>query len=194
MKTIKLLFTVTALAIATVATAVEKPKLNVIPLSTDRAVVSIRNEEATKFEVSIETKDGNLVYYKQTNKPLADYQKIYDFENLVNGDYVFNLKVNDTKVSRDFSVNFSGIHVGNSEVRFDPYFKYNDGILKFSYLNFDQKDVNFKIYKDNNLIYKSKLGDDFSISSGYDLNKLEAGNYRVQLSSLGNEYSYNIEK
>jgi len=194
MKTIKLLFTVTALAIATMVNATEKPKLNVVPLSADRAVVSIRNAEASTFEVSIENNFGELVYYKKTNDPITDYQKIYDFENLENGEYVFNLKVNDVSVSRDFQVKFSGIEVGNSEVRFDPYFKFNDNVLKFSYLNFDQENVKLKIYKDFDLVYQTKLGDDFVITKGYDLNKLEAGNYQVELSSLNNEYEFEITR
>ena len=55
MKTIKLLTTMSAVAVVAIATAVEKPKMNVIPLTADRAVVSITNENPAFFEVSIET-------------------------------------------------------------------------------------------------------------------------------------------
>lgn len=195
MKTIKLFFTVTALAIAAIATAVEKPKLDVIPLSADRAIVSISNENAVYLEVSVESKeDGSMVYYKQSSKPVKDYQKIFDFENLKNGEYVLTLKVDKTKVSRDFAVNYSGIDVGNSKMRFDPYFDYNDGVLKFSYLNFERENLKLKIYKNNNLVYQTRLGNDFAVSSGYDLSKLEEGEYRVQLASMDEKYNYDIVK
>ena len=61
MKTIKLLTTLTAVAIVAIATAVEKPKMDVIPLTADRAIVSVTNENPALFEMSIETLDGSLV-------------------------------------------------------------------------------------------------------------------------------------
>ena len=66
MKTIKLVFTVMAVAVAAIVTGVEKPKMNVIPVTADRAIVSIENENPAQFEVSIAAENGDLVYYKQT--------------------------------------------------------------------------------------------------------------------------------
>ena len=61
MKTIKLLFTATVVAIAAIATAVEKPKMNVVPLTADRAIVSILNENAAFLELSIQAENGDMV-------------------------------------------------------------------------------------------------------------------------------------
>lgn len=195
MKTIKFLTTVTAVAIVAIASAVEKPKMNVIPLTADRAIVSITNENAAYFELSVETRNGEMFYYKRSNKPLTDYQKIFDFTDLKEGDYVMNLKVNDTKLSKNFEVDRLGIYIGDSKLTFDPYFNYKDGVLKFSYLNFDRNNLKFMLFeKDGGLVYEKKLGNDFAVSSGYDLSKLEKGNYKVVLSSFNNEYSYNLEK
>lgn len=195
MKTIKLFLTTTAVAMAVViAAAVEKPKLNVVPLTAQKAIVSVSNENAAYFEVSVETYGGDLLYYKQSEKPLTEYQKIFDFDNLEEGDYVLNLKINDTKVSRDFEINKTGIELGNLKTYFDPYFNFKDGVLKFSYLNFEKENMKLKIYSDNELIYTSEVGNDFAISKGYDLSKLEKGNYRVKLTSMVNDFSYNIEK
>ena len=194
MKTIKLFLTTTAAAMVAMATAVEKPKFNVVPLTTEKAIVSISNQNAAYFEVSVETRNGDLLYYRQSEKPLKEYQKIFDFNNLDEGDYILNLKINDTKVSREFEIDNSGIHIGNLKTYFDPYFNYKDGVLKFSYLNFEKEKMKLKIYHDDNLIFTSEVGDDFSISKGYDLNKLEKGNYRVELTSMLHNYHYNIEK
>jgi hypothetical protein len=194
MKTIKLLFTVTAVAIVAIATAVEKPKMNVIPLTADRAIVSITNENAAYFELSIEAENGEMVYYKQSNKPLTDYQKVFDFTNLVDGKYVLSVKVNDTQLSRNFEVAHKGIYVGDSKMTFDPYFDYKDNVLKFSYLNFDKQNLNLSIYNSDGLVYKSKLGNNFAVSSGYDLSKLESGEYTVILSSLNDEYTFSLVK
>jgi len=55
---------VTAVANVTIATPVEKPKMDVIPLTADRAIVSVTNENPALFEMFIETQDGDLVYFK----------------------------------------------------------------------------------------------------------------------------------
>lgn len=194
MKTIKLAFAVTGLAVATIASAVEKPKMNVIPLNSERAIVSVTNENPAIFEVSIEAENGDLVYYKQTSEPVTDFKQIYDFKNLADGKYVLNLKVNDTKVINDFQVSNEKIEVGESRVRFDPYFSFKNNELKLSYLNFDQENLNLYFYNNEELVYETKLGRDFNITTGYDLSKLANGNYRVVLSSGNNYYTYNLVK
>lgn len=194
MKTIRLLFTVTAVAIAAIVTAVEKPKMDVIPLNANQAIVSITNENPALFEMSIETNNGDLVYYKQTTKISTEYKKTFDFANLQNGSYILKLKVNDTRVYREFEVNNNEIVVGDSKMKFDPYFSFKNNELKFSYLNFDQENFNVSIYNENELFFNKKLGKDFAIQEGFNLSKLEKGNYTVVLSSLSNEYVYTLEK
>lgn len=195
MKTIKLAMTILAVAIAAMTTAVEKPKVNVIPLNAGKAFVAITNENPAYFEVSIEAANGNVVYYKQTDKPITDYGQVYDFKDLPAGQYVLNLKVNDTKVYNNFEVSGRGVEVGESKVRFAPYFDFSGNQLKVSYLNFDHENVKLYFYNDSKgLVYETKLGDDFNITKGYDLSKLENGSYKIVLSSINNEYTYNVEK
>ncbi|MEE4285780.1 MAG: hypothetical protein V2I31_06515 [Mariniphaga sp.] len=194
MKTIKLAFTVAALAAATIATAVEKPKMNVVPLNSERAVVSVTNVNPAIFEVSIEAENGDMVYYKQTSEPVTDFKQIYDFKNLAQGKYVLNLQVNNTKVMNDFQVSGKGIEVGESKVRFAPYFEFKNDELKLSYLNFDQENLKLYFYDNEGLVYETKLGRDFNITTGYDLSGLKNGNYRVVLSSFNNEFTYNLLK
>ena len=194
MKTIKFLSTVVAVAIVAVASAVEKPKMNVVPLTPDRAVISIQNDNAALFELSIVAENGDLVYYKQSTKPLNSYQKIFDFTQLENGNYTLKLKVNDTSLSKDFQVASKGIYVGESKLRFDPYFAFQDNVLKLSYLNFDGENFSLDIYDKDGLIYKSKLGKDFNMVSGYDLSALTEGKYDVVMSSLNKEFTFSLEK
>ena len=194
MKTIKFLSTVMAVAVVAIASAVEKPKMNVLPLTPDRAVVSIYNDNAALFELSIVAQNGEVVYYKQSTKLLNSYQKVFDFTQLQNGDYTLTLKVNDTSLSKDFQVASTGIYVGDSKLRFDPYFDYSNDVLKLSYLNFDGENFTLNIYDENGLIYSSKLGKDFNLTNGYDLSKLSNGNYDVVLSSMKKEYTYSLVK
>ena len=183
-----------AVAIAAIATAVEKPKMNVVPLSADKAVVSIQNESAALLELSIKTKEGDLVYYKQSAKPLRSYKKVFDFKALQNGNYIMDLRVKDTRLTKDFEVASKGIYVGESKLRFDPYFSFANDVLKLSYLNFDKEMYNLSIYNADGLVYESKLGKDFNISTGYDLSRLESGDYQVVMRSFENEFTFGLVK
>ena len=194
MKTFKILFTVMAAAIVAIATAVEKPRMNVTPITADRAVVSILNEKPAYFELSVKASNGDVIYYKQSSKVLSSYQKIFDFKNLENGSYTLNLKIDDTQLSRNLEIASNKIKVGESKLHFDPYFIFSDNILKFSYLNFDQEKFRLSIYDNEGLIFQSVLGNELTLSSGYDLSKLEAGNYEVVLSSFKNEFNFSLEK
>ena len=195
MKTIKLFTTVMAVAIVAIATAVERPKMIVTPISPDRALVSIQNENAALFELSIYANNGDLVYYKQSEEVSNNFQKVFDFKNLETGNYTMNLRVKDTRLFKEFEVTSKGISFDEeSKLRFDPYFNYADNILKVSYLNFDGENLKLNFYDKNGLIYQSDLGKNFDVQSGYDLSALDSGNYEVILSSRNNEFKFSIEK
>jgi hypothetical protein len=94
----------------------------------------------------------------------------------------------------EFQVSGNGIEVGESKVRFAPYFDFKNNELKLSYLNFDQENLRLYFYNNEGLVYESKLGRDFNITTGYDLSKLDKGNYKVVLSSYSNEFTYDLVK
>ncbi|AHW61886.1 hypothetical protein SAMN05444285_12246 [Draconibacterium orientale] len=194
MKTIKFLTTVLALAIVAVASAVEKPKMDIVPLSEDRAVVSILNGGEALFELSIRAKDGELVYYKESASPALTYQKIFDFKNIEDGDYSMDLRVNDTRLVRDINISSKGIVVGESKMRIDPYFGFANNVLKLTYLNFDNEKLSLNIYDESGLVYASKLGQDFNVATGFDLSALDAGRYEVILTSGNNDFLFSLEK
>lgn len=192
MKTIKILFTVLAVAVVAIANAVEKPRLNFVPLNADQAIVSISNEKEALMELSILSEDGEIVYFKQSAKPLSSYKKVFDFEELENGNYVMNLNVNGTRMSREFGVASNEITIGELKLRIDPYFDFTDNALKLSYLNHDNENMKLTIYGKQGVLYQSELGNDFSITTGYDLTKLAEGSYEVVLSSGQNEFTYSL--
>jgi hypothetical protein len=54
--------------------------------------------------------------------------------------------------------------------------------------------MKFRILQDGELVFENRLGNEFVISEGFDISKLEKGNYEIELSSYKNQFSYNIEK
>lgn len=194
MKTIKFLSTVTAAVIVAITSAVERPKMELTPLSVDRAIVSVTNENPALFEMSINAENGDLVYYKQSDQVSTSFKKTFDFKNLEKGKYVMYVKVNDTKVVRDFEVGYKGIIVGDSKLRFDPYFSFDNDKLKFSYLNFDEENYWIFLYQNGEKVYSKRMGKGITIQEGFDLSGIAEGNYQVVLSSINNEFVYNLVK
>ena len=194
MKTKRILATLFAVAIVTMASATDLSKMMVNPLNANQLIVSVVNDKVSNFEISVIAKNGDMVYFKQSDKPISSYQKIIDVQNLENGKYKMILKVNATSVEKDFSVTTNEIIIGESALKIDPYFIFDGKDLKFSYLNFKNEKFKFEIYDGNELIFKTKIGAGFPINSGYNLSKLEAGNYKAVLSSFNKEFTYHFEK
>ena len=194
MKTNQFLSALAAVALAVTVNAVEKPKMNVIPLSDENALIAVANENPAYFELSIQAENGDLVYYKESASEISDLRQLINYSNMENGNYTLKVKVKGTYVLRDFEINNKGMVVGESKTKYSPYFDFNSGVLKLSYLNFDEENVKFKIYNEGELVYENKLGKDFVISAGFDLSQLEKGKYEIELSSYKNQFSYHIEK
>ena len=194
MKTKRILVTLFAAAIVTFASATDLSKMTVNQLNSNQLIVSVVNNKVSNFEISVIAKNGDMVYFKQSDKPISSYQKIIDVQNLENGKYKMILKVNDTSMEKDFTITTNKIFLGESELSIDPYFIFDGKDLKFSYLNFKNEKFRLEIYDENELIFKTKIGNDFSIHSGYNLSKLEAGNYTAVLTSFNKEYIYQFEK
>ena len=194
MKTIKFFLTIVAFTIVTVTTAVEKPQMNVIRLDDEKALIAISNEKPAHFELSITSEYGDLVYYKESESELANLRQVINYAALENGLYTMKLKVNDTFLTTDFKIDNSGMKVGETKINYEPYFSYSGNVLKLSYLNFDKENVRLRIYNNGDLEFENKLGKDFVINAGYDLSKLNPGTYQIELSSLTNQFSYNLEK
>lgn len=194
MKSKRSLITLMVVAIATIASAAEKPKTSVQPLNSNQIHVSILNNKVSNFEIIIRAQNGEIVYYKQTEEPVSSYQKIFDFKNLKNGDYSMRFKIDGTNLDREFTVTSRKIYIGESELSFDPYFVFDGKELKFSYLNLKQKKYNMEIFNNNEVVYQTSIGDDFAIHSGYDIGKLKPGHYTLMLSSFDEEFTYHFEK
>ncbi len=194
MKTIKILSVFAFVAIVGIATAVEKPKMNIIRLSDETALIAIANEKPAYFELSIKSENGDIVYYRESDKEITNLRQIIDYSNLRAGSYSLKLKANDTFLSTDFEIDNKGMKVGETKMSYAPHFNFSGDVLKLSYLNFDKENVEFKIYSNGEMVFENKLGNDFVLNAGYDLSKLEAGKYEVELTSMNNEFSYNIEK
>lgn len=196
MKTIKSLSKVTMLlafvAFANTLMATGNLRLNIVPLNSEKAVVGISNSEAANFQITIENNNGEKIFYKETRSNDPDYQRVFDFSELENGDYKMTVAINGELAEREFSINENNIAVGKEKKVGEPYFNYKDGVLKISYLNFSEENLKLDFYKNNDLVYSQKLGNKFNVVEGYNLSKLAGGAYSVVLSGNDKTFTYEV--
>jgi hypothetical protein len=194
MKTIKFLSFVLFFNGSPTLFAVENPSMNIIRVDNGISLVAAENKNPAFFEVSIKNHEGDLVYHKKSHQKETRYKQLFDFSKLGDDDYNVTLRVNDTEISRNFKVSKNRMEIEGAKTKYDPFFSFNQGILKFSYLNFDKEPLTLTIYNQKEAIYSKKVGDNLAASGGYNLTKLEAGNYQIELSTPSKVYNYSIDK
>jgi len=167
--------------------------LNIIPLSSEKAVVAISSLTDSNLKISVKDDMGRLVYYKEISDPSSNYRKVYNFSDLEEGQYSLSVESNNLTTERPFEINHKTIKVGEEKTMLEPFFTFEDGYLKYSYLNFNKENVTLYFFEKNQLVYSKKMGRDFNVNSALNLSKLREGNYVAIIAAGGKEYSYPIE-
>lgn len=173
--------------------AVGNLKVNIIPLSAEKAVVAISSLTDANLKISVTDDIGRLVYYKETTDPSDNYRKVYNFSDLEDGKYNLSVVSDNLTAERQFEIGNKTIAVGEEKTMLEPFFTYEDGYLKFSYLNFNKENVTLYFFEKNDLVYSKKIGRDFNINSALNLSKLREGNYVAIIAAGGKEYMYPID-
>jgi len=169
--------------------------LNLIPVKNDEALMAISSTVPNRFEVEIQNNNGDVIYKHTANSPSEKYEKVFELEDLDNGPYLLIVRDNNEEIDRTFNLREGQVILQGEQKDMNPYFSFDNKNLKFSYLNFDRKDVHLYIYNNEtgNTVYKTDLGSGFSITSGLNLSKLKNGSYEVVLSSEDHSHSYNLD-
>ncbi len=190
MKTIKLFLVAVFLSLATWVSATEKPTLNVIQVEGEKLLVAFHSENTTKVNLTIKDSEGNTIYYKSTRRPVSDLRQLYDISNLENGTYLFQVGVNDYKISRKVTINQDQLSVSEPVFFYPPLIKINDRLLDIIYLNQGLELLTLKIYKGNELVYTTGLGDQFVVKNRFDMGKLPSGSYQIVLETGTEVFPY----
>ena len=169
-------------------------KVNIIPAENNKAMVNISNAAQSQFEIELKNEFGEMIYYNQTNSPVGSYTKMYDFTMLENGNYTFEVKINNEKQVTDLLIANGKVVVKKSRKEIEPFFNMNENRLEISYLNFTQEAMNLHVYdkSTNELLYKKKLEPSFAVNYGLDFSKLNKGKYDAVLAGNNNFYEYEV--
>ena len=194
MKTmLKVTFLFALVAFANIVFALGNLEVNILPGKAEKAIVAISTLSKSNFNITIADADDNIVYYQENLSAGENYRKVYDFSDLVDGTYKLTVCCNNLTTERQFYLSQGQITVGKEETTLAPFFGYQAGILKCSYLNFEKDNVTLTFYKNEEQIYSKKIGRDFNILQALDLTKLDKGIYQAVLYAGGKQFEYPLE-
>jgi hypothetical protein len=194
MKTmLKVTFLFALVAFANTLFASGNLKLNILPLNDEKAVVAIQTLSDSNFNITIVDEKNQIVYYKENSEPTENYRKVFNFSDLEDGTYKLTVASNDLTSERQFKKSYGKIKVGEEKTTLEPFFGYEAGILRCSYLNFAKEDMALHFFKNNEQIYSKNIGRDFNIQQALDLSKLDTGSYEAVFSAGAKTYLYPIE-
>jgi hypothetical protein len=194
MKTmLKVTFLFALVAFANTLFAVGNLKVNILPVNAEKAVVAISTLTNSNFNITIADENGQIIYYQENLNAGENYRKVFNFSDIEDGTYKLTVVSNDLTAERQFKKSHGQIKVGEEKTTIEPFFGYEAGILRCSYLNFTKEDMTLHFFKNNELIYTKNVGRGFNLQEAMNLSKLDKGNYEAVLSAGPKEYSYPIE-
>ncbi|MBN2263576.1 MAG: hypothetical protein JW735_11720 [Prolixibacteraceae bacterium] len=176
------------------ATAAEAPNLKMVPHTDERAIVLVENPGNSYAELTIEDSNGEILYYREGKINEKNYSKIFDFKNLANGDYRIIVENSAGKKELLFTVENNTVVVNEMLSSNTPYFNVENDILKISYLNHTMNNIALTLSNNEGEVFSKSLGNDFSITTGFNLSKLNKGDYAVSINDGRRSYTYTFEK
>lgn len=169
-------------------------RINLVPKTEAKALLEISNNEAQQYEINISNSTGEMVYYHETKENLTNHSKLFDFSQLEHGVYKIEVKIEGASNEQLLTIGKRGIEVGNSVKKTDPLFSFSDNILKISYLNYNNNQMELHIYNKSDLVWNKEMNDEFTVQKGFDLSKLNRGDYRIVFASGEDIYEYELKR
>lgn len=173
--------------------AIGNLKVNIQPISAEKALVAISSLTNSELKISVEDNLGRIVYYKEVAEPSGDYQKVFNFSDLDKGLYQLTVVSDKLTTKREFEIDHGEILVGDEKTTLEPFFSCKDGLLRCSYMNFCKDNLTLYFFENRNLIYTKEIGRNFNVNQAFSLAKLSRGSYTAVLSTGEKDYTYDVE-
>lgn len=115
-----------------------------------------------------------------------------DFSKFAHGRYKMEVKMDGAEYEKYLEVNRAGVSVAKSIKKTEPYFTYQDNMVKLSHLNHGEEPVSVHIYRDGQLIWAKEMDNSFALNKAIDISKLHRGQYQVVLVAGSDNYEYEV--
>ncbi|HYQ59296.1 MAG TPA: hypothetical protein VEP89_18260 [Draconibacterium sp.] len=178
MKTKVWVFTALAMFAAVVATATELPKMDVVKVEANTALLAYHSVTKAPLTVSVTNLGGEVLFYKET-EDCEEFEQLLNLSELGNGEFCVSVNYGTKSINRKINVKNQEIEVCEAINAYEPFVEMDGSKMSLSYLNTSLKPVYVNVYQDGNLINCVNLGRDLSVQAILDLSNLEPGEYEV---------------
>lgn len=189
MKTKIWAYIVLAFFVAGAASATELPKLNVVQVEENAALVAYRSPGKAPLQVTLARTNGEILFYKQT-KHQSEFKKIFNFSELGDGEFRISINYGNQSINRKVTIKGEEIAVSEATFGYEPFFRVNDRKIVVSFLNTLEKPVVVTIYQNGKHIDRINLGRDLCIQKALDFSNLKRGIYELVLSDDVKDYVF----
>ena len=183
---------VLAFFVAGAACATELPKMNVIQVKENTAMLAYSFSQEAPLQVSLTNSDGELLYHNETEHQ-TEFKKMLDFSELGDGLYCVSINYGNQSINRVVNVKDKKITVSSPSFCYEPYFKVNGKKVNVSFLNTWNKPVYINIYQNGEYVDGSNLGRDVSIQTRLDFSHLQRGTYEVVLTDYVKDHRFTLK-
>jgi len=169
-------------------------KVEVIPGENEKTLVDVLLAPDSKFEVILTDSKGNVVYNESEESDSFDYKRAFDFSNLDNGKYSFEVNLGDETQVNDLVVKDGNVQIVGKEEQISPYFTLNGKFLKFTFPNSTENSARLLLYNNdsNHWIFQERLLPEYNISQELNLSKLNPGSYKAEIICGEETYDYSF--
>ncbi|MDX8338190.1 hypothetical protein SLH46_03275 [Draconibacterium sp. IB214405] len=177
------------LLFAVAANATDLPKMNVVKVEDNTALVAYKSDYNVPLQVTLSNSNGEILYHKQTER-CKEFKQMLNLSELGEGEFCVCINYGNESISRKITVKDNNISVEDATRCFEPYFCMKNEHLNVSFLNTSKKPVFLNVYKDGEHVYGYNLGRGLDIQKGFDLSHLEHGTYEVVLTDKVKDHKY----
>ncbi|WP_340111578.1 hypothetical protein [Maribellus mangrovi] len=193
MKTIKTIMMTALLFISATVAASGNLELKIVP-GENNLNVNISNAVKSTYEIEVTDSNGDIVYYKITNKPSTSYNYSYSYSSLSDGEYTYKVRLEDETITALLKINKGEAKVIEQRKDVEPHFLLSDKQLNISFLNFEREKLLLLVYdnQNNEVLYRKGFNREFAIQHALNFSELNKGSYNAILSTQSENYKYEI--
>lgn len=170
-------------------------KVDVVPGKKERALVDVLEAPNAELKAELKDSNGRIIYTDREESPAYNYKKAYDFSELNNGEYTFEVTLGKENELNNVVVNNGKVQITAQEEELLPAFKMDGKFLEFTFPNSTEKSAQLLLLNNDSKqwVFQEELNPEFDIQQTLNLSDLKPGSYKAVLISGKERYNYNFK-
>ncbi|PQJ80088.1 hypothetical protein [Polaribacter porphyrae] len=158
-------------------------------LNIEKVRVEFKNVKKGDF-LTIKNEDG-ITLHSETISKEGVINKVFDFSNLTEGNYVFELEKDFEIKIKSFKVEDGKVifNKDSEQVIFKPVVRSKSELLLISKISFDKKPLQIVLFFEGEKIYSETAKSTTILNRVYKLDADKKGNYKVIIYNNGRSYT-----